>query len=377
MGRRPRRRDAGAHRPGHELGLVASCASGRDPTAVAVGEGAVWVAGGEDGHRGPDRPRRAARGRAAQDREQPVGARGRRAARCGPPRSRPSRRTGAERCGSDLPLRPDTRCRRTGSTRTATSPYTWMLAGLAYDGLVAYRRVSGVAGATLVGGLATRPPTPSPDGRTYVFTLRRGIRYSDGTPVRPGDFRASMERYLGAPSYATFPPYFTGIVGARRCISERGAVRPLARHRVGCARADDHRPPDRARPGVPAQADAPFAYVVPSGTPARTRMTGPSRRPAPARIASPAGTSRRGGVLVRNPRFRPTAARPAGFPDRIEIKVTPAGTPRDAHRGGRARQRGSDVARGLPPARASPGPRRARARPAAQQPRGPGPRGCS
>ena len=99
-----------------------------------------------------------------------------------------------------------------------------MLAGLTHDGLVAYRRVPGVAGATLVGGLATRPPRPSPDGRTYVFTLRRGLRYSDGTPVRPGDFRASMERSLGAPSAEAFPPYFAGIVGAPALHRRGGAV---------------------------------------------------------------------------------------------------------------------------------------------------------
>ena len=132
--------------------------------------------------------------------------------------------------------------------------YTWMLAGLAYDGLVAYRRVSGAAGATLVGGLATRPPAPSPDGRTYVFTLRRGIRYSDGTPVRPGDFRASMERYLRVSRGRV--PALLHRDRRRTALHQRaGALRPLARHRVGRARGDDHGPPDRARPGLPPQAD--------------------------------------------------------------------------------------------------------------------------
>ena len=94
---------------------------------------------------------------------------------------------------------------------------TWMLTSLAYDGLVAYRRADGIAGATLVGGLATRPPAPSPDGRTYVFTLRKGLRYSDGSPVRPGDFRASMERYLHATGKG-FPPYFARIAGVPACM---------------------------------------------------------------------------------------------------------------------------------------------------------------
>jgi peptide/nickel transport system substrate-binding protein len=100
-------------------------------------------------------------------------------------------------------------------------PENWMVTSLAYDGLLAYRRVGGFASATLVGALATRPPTPSPDGRTYVFTLRRGDRYSDGTPVSAHDFRASMERYLSATCDA-FPPICAGVVGAPRCRSGRG-----------------------------------------------------------------------------------------------------------------------------------------------------------
>ena len=196
---------------------------GHDPTAVAVGEGAVWVAGGEDGtvaRVDPDGPRKAQRFK--------VG-------------SSPSALAVAGGSVWTAAVAPDTAHR--GGTLRVDMPqaepdkgpvplnwlhgdgyyvYTWLLAGLTYDGLVAYRRVPGSAAGTLVGGLATRPPAPSPDGRTYVFTLRRGIRYSDGTPVEPGDFRASMERSL-----RTFrdnfgdssPPYFNGIVGARRCIS--------------------------------------------------------------------------------------------------------------------------------------------------------------
>ena len=67
-----------------------------------------------------------------------------------------------------------------------------------------------------------------------------------------------------------------------------------------------------------------MAYVVPAGTPAHADdpgLTPPGT--GPYRIVS--WDVRRGGVLVRNPRFRPTAARPAGFPDRIEIEVTPQG----------------------------------------------------
>ena len=115
------------------------------------------------------------------------------------------------------------------------------LSSLAYDGLVAYRRVEGAAGATIVGALATTAPPPSRDGRSYVFTLRPGLRYSDGTPVRPADFRASMERFLTGTRDLSpaeeFPPLYAGIVGARQCMRPRATLRPLTRHRDQRGRA--------------------------------------------------------------------------------------------------------------------------------------------
>ena len=48
VGRQPPGRDPGAHRPRAQR-VTWSDAVGSDPTAVAVGEGAVWVAGGEEG----------------------------------------------------------------------------------------------------------------------------------------------------------------------------------------------------------------------------------------------------------------------------------------------------------------------------------------
>jgi peptide/nickel transport system substrate-binding protein len=299
-----------------------SAAVGRDPAAVAVGDGAVWVAGGDEGivaRIDPDGPRMVERRKTGSSPSALAVAEGSVWTAAVAPES--AHRGGTLRV--DLPL-------------SITAPanwlhesgyfiVTWMLAGLTHDGLVAYRRVPGVAGATLVGGLATRPPKPSPDGRTYVFTLRRGIRYSDGTPVKPGDFRASMERSLGAPSYATFPPYLTGIVGAQRCIRE-GTRCDLSRGIESDAHARTITvhltAPD---PEFLHKLTFPMAYLVPAGTPAHAdddSFTPPGT--GPYRMAA-RWDVHRGGALVRNRHFRPTAARPAGFPDRIEIKRTPLG----------------------------------------------------
>jgi peptide/nickel transport system substrate-binding protein len=293
--------------------------AGRDPTAVAVGEGAVWVAGGEDGtvaRIDPAGPRVVTRRKTGSSPSALAVAEGSVWTAAVAPES--AHRGGTLRV--DLPLSEPSPANWLHEAGYFTP--TWMLAGLAHDGLVAYRRVPGVAGATLVGGLATRPPKPSPDKRTYVFTLRPGIRYSDGTPVRPGDFRASMERYLRAPAHGS--EYYTGIVGAQRCISGRARC-DLSRGIESDAHARTITihltAPD---PEFLHKLTLPFAYVVPTGTPAHADDPG-FTPPGTGPYRTVRWDVRRGGVLVRNPHFRPSAARPAGFADRIEIKRTPLG----------------------------------------------------
>jgi ABC-type transport system substrate-binding protein len=57
-------------------------------------------------------------------------------------------------------------------------------------------------------------PRPADGGRTYTFTLRRGIRYSNGALVRASDFRRGIWRQL---SFGDAPDYYEGILGAPAC----------------------------------------------------------------------------------------------------------------------------------------------------------------
>jgi peptide/nickel transport system substrate-binding protein len=50
--------------------------------------------------------------------------------------------------------------------------------------------------ARLVPDAAVAFPRISHDGRTYVFTLRRGLRFSDGSPVTAANYRAGILRVL-------------------------------------------------------------------------------------------------------------------------------------------------------------------------------------
>lgn len=70
---------------------------------------------------------------------------------------------------------------------------------ISYTGLLTYRHEEGEPGTQLIPGLADALPRISDDGRTYEFTLRRGLRYSDGTPVRASDYPYSIERMIRVP----------------------------------------------------------------------------------------------------------------------------------------------------------------------------------
>jgi peptide/nickel transport system substrate-binding protein len=89
--------------------------------------------------------------------------------------------------------------------------------GLAYDGLIAFRRVGGSDGSQRVPDLASALPAPTDAGRSYTFRIRSGIRYSDGTPLRPQDFRHALERMFSLGSLNATATSLSKIVGAARC----------------------------------------------------------------------------------------------------------------------------------------------------------------
>lgn len=187
-----------------------------------------------------------------------------------------------------------------------------------YDGLVAYRRVGGSGGSALVPDLAERLPVPTDGGRTYVFTLRDGLRFSDGRPVRPEDVRASLERTLRLASPQA-PPLYRQIVGAEGCTADgcdlsRGVVTDAAARTVTITLSV----PD---PELLQELALPLAAIVPAGSPPAVTHGAPLPGTGPYRIER--FDVRRGAHLVRNPRFASWSAdaRPPGFPDVIDWRI--------------------------------------------------------
>jgi len=83
-----------------------------------------------------------------------------------------------------------------------------------YVPLLTYEHKDGAAGTKLMPGLARAMPKISDGDRTYTLYLRKGLKYSDGTPVRASDFPATIERVIAMNSPGS--PFFTDIVGAEK-----------------------------------------------------------------------------------------------------------------------------------------------------------------
>lgn len=83
---------------------------------------------------------------------------------------------------------------------------------LAYTGLVTYKAASGTAGGEVIPGLAQSMPKVTNANKTYEFTLRKNLKFSDGTPVKASDFTQAIKRTVGLKG--PYSSFFTGIVGA-------------------------------------------------------------------------------------------------------------------------------------------------------------------
>ena len=205
----------------------------------------------------------------------------------------------------------------------------WMLLASTYDGLVTYPKTGGPAGQAIVPDLAVSVPVPSQAGLTYTFTLRDGIRFSNGHVLTPQDVVETFERVLvkrTGEGWGSLPK----LVGGSTCKPTRPEKCDLSRGVVadeGAGTVTFHLV--RRAPDFLLILATPAFAIVPAGTPidlgaAPIPATGPyeitdvgqasrERKSAPARYGPL--------VLERNPMFHEwsSEAQPDGFADRIEV----------------------------------------------------------
>jgi peptide/nickel transport system substrate-binding protein len=193
---------------------------------------------------------------------------------------------------------------------------SWSVMWLTYDTLITYpHKDKAHGGGRLVPGLAAAMPKISKDGKTYIFKLRPGLKYSNGKPLKATDFRFSIERLyraasqgvgfytniVGAEAYSkTFKGHITGIVG-------NNAKRTVTFHLV------------KPRGDFLSILALLFASPVPAGTPDADQSTKDLPGTGGYHIIN--YIPNQGFSLVRNKYFKPSKWDPKPRPNKITVKL--------------------------------------------------------
>jgi peptide/nickel transport system substrate-binding protein len=201
--------------------------------------------------------------------------------------------------------------------------YTAQSAGIefaAFDTLVTYaHKDKAHGGSKLVPGLAVSMPRISSNGKTYIFKLRPGLRYSNGKPLKASDFRYTIERLYPATSQGV--GFYKAIVGASayadRCLHScsghiGGIIANNAKRTVTFKLTTP-------RGDFLSTLALQFTVPVPAGTPAADQSTKNLPSIGPYHIIN--YTPNQGFTLVRNKYFKPTRFVPRPGPDKITVKL--------------------------------------------------------
>jgi peptide/nickel transport system substrate-binding protein len=185
-----------------------------------------------------------------------------------------------------------------------------------YDGLVTFRKAGDQTGFDVVADLAEALPEPQEGGQKYVFKLRDGIKFADGSDVTTEDVVASFQRIfkISGPTAGTF---YNGIVGADKCLAEpanctlEGGV--VADPEAGTVTFNLTQPDGEFLQKIA----IPHAAILPAETELKDYGTAPIPGTGPYVIESYDPNKRL--KMVRNPHFKEWSkqAQPAGYPDEI------------------------------------------------------------
>lgn len=193
----------------------------------------------------------------------------------------------------------------------------WQLYQATYDGLLAFTKVGGDQSFQVVPDLAESMPKVTDGGKTYTFTLRKGIKFSDGKPLTTDDVVASFERIfkVSSPTAGTF---YNGIVGADACLKQPASC-DLSQGVVGDPKTGTVTihlvAPD---PEFPYKLAVPHASILPANAPSKDAGTKPIPGTGAYMFAS--YDPNRALKMVRNPNFKEWSvdAQPQGYPDEID-----------------------------------------------------------
>jgi peptide/nickel transport system substrate-binding protein len=190
----------------------------------------------------------------------------------------------------------------------------WGVMWNVYLPLIGYKHVNGPDGSTLVPYLAKDLPKISSDGKTYTLTLRKGLKYSDGTPVKASDFRATIERDFKVDSPGV--GFFGNIVGANAFgKTKKGHISGITTNDATGKITIKLMAPQGDFQNILATE---FAALLPANAPAKDTSNHPVASTGPYMIQSYKPNKQI--VEVRNPHFSAAALGnnvPSGNPDKV------------------------------------------------------------
>jgi peptide/nickel transport system substrate-binding protein len=192
----------------------------------------------------------------------------------------------------------------------------WQLLIFTHDGLVAFKRTSGTEGTKIVPDLATSIPKPTDGGKTWVFHMRKGIKFSNGKEVKPSDVKYTFERLFKIGQSPNAGTWYNVIVGGDACVKTPASC-DLSQGVV----PDDSKMTvtfhlTKGDPEFLDKLGVPFAFILPSGTENKeVQIPPPGTGPYYFAQYSPTKQIK----LVRNKYFKEWSkdAQPEGNPDVI------------------------------------------------------------
>jgi peptide/nickel transport system substrate-binding protein len=198
---------------------------------------------------------------------------------------------------------------------------SWQIFQDVYLGLVAKRYgTCGVgAGCTqIIPAIAEAMPKSNSDGTDLKFTLRKGLKFSNGEPIKASDFKHSIIRdfKLNSPGIG----FFSNIVGSDAC-----EANPTKCSEISGIVVDDNAGTVEIKLQQP-QSDflyiltTFFAAIVPSSTPDKDTESPPPAADGPYYISQYKPS--RSFTVLRNPHWKSIPGVPDGNPDKIVAIMT-------------------------------------------------------